>query len=237
MASFRFWLLRDLELGQSTPARLRDGALDAQLTPITEEGHQPRLHVASTAADLDGDGRDEALWAMPNAAGGCGLFTFNVDVRNAPSLVPYGTLMLDEPCQAPQLEAFDADDDGALDILLLTGGAADDHKLIALWNDGSGGFDVRTRTQLSDPRHSPVAFTTLKAITVRAASIVYASENEAFLSTARGKTRSFGAPSSLSMLDQCSAVVGADINGDGAVDLVFADNAKLNVLLGELKTP
>lgn len=72
---------------------------------------------------------------------------------------------------------------------------------------------------------------------MREASIVYATRDEAFLSSARGKGRTFNAPSSLTTLDQCSAVVSADVNGDGALDLVFAENAALSVLLGGLETP
>jgi FG-GAP-like repeat len=232
--SFKFWIIEDLELGQSTPVRLLQDAVDSSFRPVVGD----RVRVASAAADLNDDGRDEALWAMPTESGGCGLLSFDVDlVDGSPALTQYGALQLDEPCEEPQVATFDADSDGSPDILLLSSNSdGEQRKLLVLWNDGHGGFTEHP-VQLSESRHAPRAFATLPPSTVRGASIVYIAEDEALLVSAHGDGRGFGPARSLTDLEQGSGVVSADINGDSALDLVIADNGKLTVLLGELKTP
>jgi hypothetical protein len=241
IGSFRgghdFWFVQDLEQGQNTPIRLLGGALDASLVPVADQDTRGRLQLASAAVDLDHDGRDEALWAMPNEAQHCTILSFAVDASSAPTLIPRGSLELSENCQKPELATFDVDADGAPDILLLSGQrAAEDRKLSVLWNDGQGGFSAREMTQVNGARDLPEAFAAVPETTARPLSIVYVTEHAAFLTGVLGARR-FDAPHMLTTLEQGRGVAASDINGDGASDLVFADGGKLTILLAELKTP
>jgi hypothetical protein len=237
--SHEFWFVPDLDQGEKTPVRLVDGLLDPSLSPVDESDLTGRLSLAGSSADLDGDGRDEALWAMPNNAGKCTLLSFGIDVRSAPKLIPHGSLELSEGCENPELSTADVDADGAPDILLLSGQhKAKDRKLSVLWNDGAGGFALSEMTQVSGARDVPEGFATLSRTTVRPFGIVYVTEQKAFLARALTGSRGLDPPVALTpQLSQGQGVTAADINGDGAEDLVFADGSKLTVLLAELKTP
>ncbi len=234
----QLWFLSDLDSGQSTPVRLVDGTLAANLVPVTDTGRRGRLRLAGCAADLDGDGRDEGLWAIQSVDERCVLLDFDVDTRGAPALVRRGELELPAGCEDPELATFDLDGDGALDIVLLSGErAAADRELSVLWNDGSGGFSLRALTRVNDQAHQPEAFAILPRTTERARSIVYVTASAAFISGVRDGQRAFAGASEITQLNRGSGVTAADINGDGAEDLAFADGNMLRVLLAELKTP
>lgn len=246
----RFWLLTDLAEGKSTPLPLVDGKLDAMFRPEREDETGPlgalsreTLQIASCAVDLDGDQRDEAIWAIPNSDGACGIISFSVRDQG-PTLLPRQELVLDQHCATPAVVSKDVNDDGAADLLLL-GSDTDQpaqRALWVLWNDGQGSFAADRMSRISEGGEEPLAFTTLPAVTVPgegtiAESIVYVTQRGLTRKIWSAERRRFESDAHLPALTvgAGSAITAGDFNGDGAVDLALGDGNKLVVLLAELE--
>jgi hypothetical protein len=234
---YRFWFLADLADGRSTAARLADGLLDPMFKPAEGKPGNERQHLASCAADLDGDSHDEAIWVMPTQDGGCGVLRFDVELETTPSLVRPAALLLDMPCKDAQVAGFDANADGAPDLVILTGNAGDsERKLLVLWNNGEGGFAADNNSQINADADAPEAFASLPATTVRGPSLVYVTRSAAVLRSWLSAAGDFDAPQKLSSLQLGRGVASGDVNGDGAVDVACADGNKITLLLAELET-
>jgi hypothetical protein len=220
------WLLPALATSDGTPVRLETD-LDPALLPISVGDFSTGLSVAMNAADMDGDGREEAIAAMPHGDDQhCALLTFTVDTER---LTTKSSLILDQPCWRVEVSALDADADGFRDLLLLTGPReASGGDLSIFWNDGSGNFDRERRTVLTTD--APLAFAALKATPARRLSIAFVNPVGLLLTQASEQPRQFDAPSVLVGRPDCTGVVAADLNGDDAVDLAYAASGNLNIL-------
>ena len=213
--------------------------LDPRLQPIYGHGVQIGANVVAASADLDGDTRDESVWAISADDGKrCGLFLAGVATEPVPALLPRATLFIDEPCPGAQLRLVDADGDGAVDIAFLTGGPGlPNRKLMVLWNDGKGGFSSTIRAVLNNAGDSPEQFTVLPGTPMRGLGFAYVTATGAVLVSAAGTPRQFGTPLGLGALRNGSGIVAADVNGDGVLDLVLAASGDLSVLQAELFSP
>ncbi|HTV21268.1 MAG TPA: hypothetical protein VMG12_21425, partial [Polyangiaceae bacterium] len=250
----RFWLLADIAQGERLPVPV--GELDTTLEPQSSpEGKQgsmanTQLQIASCSADLDGDQRDEAIWAMPRAAGGCGISIVSLSDDDPPVVMPHGaTLPLTQPCQVPALVSFDLNSDGAQDLLLSSvrmdeAGRELAHSLWVLWNDGRGNFAAERMSRVDEDGDSPLAFTALPAVVVPnegtiAPSIVYVTERGLQRKVWVEGAQRFESDSHVPalVLTAGHALTSGDFNGDGAVDLALADGNKLMVFLAELGLP
>jgi len=220
------WLLPALATSDATPVRLQTD-LDPALLPTSITDGTVGLSLALSAADLDHDGRDEAIAAMPHGDDQhCAVLTFTVDPAR---LTTRQSLILDEPCRLVELSPLDTDADGFIDLLLLNGPSdATGGHLSVFWNDGSGNFDPARRTLLTSD--APLAFAALKATPARPLSIAFVNPAGLFLAQAAQQPRQFDAPVSLVERADCTGVVAADLNGDDAVDLAYAASGNLNVL-------
>jgi len=220
------WLLPALATSDGTPALLETD-LDPALSPISISGNTVGMSLAMSAADLDGDGREEAIAAMPHADDQhCALVTMTVDPER---LTTRGSWILDEPCWRVDLSPLDADADGFTDLLLLTGPSdASGGTLSVFWNDGSGNFDSSRRTTLTSD--APLAFAALAATPERRLSIAFVNPAGLFLTQASEQPRQFDPAVSLVERTDCTGVVAADLNGDDAVDIAYAASGNLFVL-------
>jgi len=238
-ATLEFWLLpapvmspgapgRDGQLG---PPTLLAGALPADVHPATGAGG---LTLAAAAADLDGDGRDEALLAMPGAdAEHCALLAYEVDVDR---VTLRSEVQVPEPCARTEIAAVHADDDGRLDVVWLTGRADGiDRSLAIVWNDGAGQLSADLRSVIAERAVSPQAFALLENRGQRGTSMVYATRF-GLERVAITPTRDLGEPETLAPLESCTGLTAADVDGDGAVDLVAAAGGNLHVLKAGLET-
>jgi len=234
------WSLPAITTPGSYPTRLPQ-ALDQRLNPLTfsADNTDYTADVAATSADLDGDQRDEAIFAMP-ADGGqrCGLLLIGADSAGSLASSAREPVIIDAPCQDPQVMAVDADHDGHPDLALLTGARnADDRQLYLLWNDEHGGFSS-VDSALVSAGDSPQAFTVLP-LAEGNPEFAYVTKS-ALRVVRRSSARQFAAPSDLSgesQLNGGSGITAADVNGDHVTDLVFSESGKLSVLRAQLKVP
>jgi hypothetical protein len=226
----QFWLLPALANSPGTPSRLA-GGLPPDVHPVIADGQG--LQLASISADLDGDGRDEALLAMPGQdAEHCALLAFGVEPQQ---VLEKRRLIVPEPCAQIELAAADADADGRVDVLWLAGRAdGSDRRLSIFWNDGTGGFSVDQRSIISDFAASPLAFAVLSANAVRSTRIAYATSLGLELVPITPVTRELGPVELLAPMLGSTGLTAADINGDGTVDLVAAAGGNLQVLAAGL---
>jgi hypothetical protein len=199
----------------------------------TRERNGPRLSVAGAAADLDGDGLDEALWLMPGLDGRCTLLVYSVNAKARRASSP-SQLVLDAPCGSPQLALRDLNTDGSTDLVMLIGdGVGSPRTLQILWNDG-GGFSLEDRSFVTPPIDEDVrAFSLFPNDGVTLALVT-----ESYVFTARTRTDSRvwivtqlpGGP-----FEDLRSVVVTDPNGDGYWDMVLADARGLWLSKAELR--
>jgi hypothetical protein len=243
---WRFWLVPFLEGSEPTP-QLLAGSLDPRLLP---SGVRPMQRIAAAkvfatnaVADLDRDGVDDSIWAMPADAGAhCGVETFRVAASgDALALASRGVAVFDVPCDDPQLLPVDADQDGFVDVALLTGAdGSTERRLLVLWNDGAGGLSAERSTRIETPTGAPQAFTVLTPVTALEASenrpltFAYVTIDALMLAPSLG-ARSFAPGGFHTRLQRGTAIVSGDFNGDKALDLAVADDGDLCLLNAELK--
>jgi hypothetical protein len=250
---YQFWLLPGL---QNSDGRAVDlgGHLDPRLQPLYVEGPGPDpatgmgadlgLSLLGAAADLDGDGRSEALWMMAaDDTTRCGLLIVDAPAGDGGSseIAMRDPIILDAPCQHGQLLPVDADGDGHVDVALLTGAAGQaERQLLVLWNDGTGGLDSDHVTTVLDDRGepSPGQFTVLPATASRPLGFAYVTDRGVFrVAATRRGARDFGAPEVIAEIPQGTGIVAADVNGDGVLDLAVAVAGNLRVLKAKLASP
>lgn len=234
------WSLPAITAPGSSSKRL-PGELDARLSPLTFSLGNTRYtaDVVGASADLDGDGRDEGIFAMP-ADGGrhCGLLLIGADSEGGLGSAGRAPVVIDQPCADPRITAVDADNDGYADLALLTGTAgADDRQLFVLWNDRSGRFSG-TNTALVSAGDSPQAFTVLP-LGDGQPDFAYVTKDS--LRVVHGPSEhEFPAPVALSVdvsVVGGSGITAADVDGDRVTDLVFAESGRLRVLRAGLRVP
>lgn len=229
-----FWIVPDIGVRPVPPRRL-SGKLDARLSPLAAADATPSRHVSGSAVDLDGDGRDEAVFAMSADAGmRCAVAPFSIDA-DASAALPRDLTLFDLPCPAPQLGTVDADRDGHIDIVLLTGGPTP--ALFVLWNDGAGRLTATSSTRVSDPAESPRAFTLLPATALFPLRLAYVTDDRLVLAAQAGEARRFEPPRPLATLVQGTGITSLDVDGDGVLDLAVTDGAGLHVFRAQMSMP
>jgi len=235
------WSVPSITQAGVFPVRL-PGQLDARLSPVVFglDNDTFTVDVAATSADLDGDGLDEAIFAMPADGGNhCGLLVLGRDARGSLGSAARAPVIIDEACADPQIAAVKFTKKGPPQLALLTGkSGADDRHLYLLWNDGTGQFAGQDRAQISAPEDSPQQFTVIP-LDGEYASFAYLTK-DALRVVHAPNARAFASPQTLPgevTVSNGTGIVAADVNGDHLKDLVFSESGKLRVLKAGLKAP
>jgi hypothetical protein len=204
--------------------------------PAFSNGLEASLTWTGDTADIDGDGRDEAVWVMSKVDHEhCAMVIIGLAASTG-TFAERATIDLAESCAIADVKLVDADGDGSRDIVLLTGAlGGGGRKLLVFWNQGQGRFSTSAVLHLNAENESPQAFSYLRPIPGRAASLVYVTESALVLAESTGQ-RQFRSRA-LAEVVRGSGVVAADINGDQADDLIVAASGNLFAMTAQLRAP
>lgn len=238
------WLILDVANATETPRMLKmleaPGVKTPDVAPWAREDLVRQLNSAGLAADLDQDGKDEVVWAMPTKDSRCAVLIYELD-SNQTNITLRSALEVATPCVQPELQAAPLRVAGKLDLMLRVGSpASGPRQLVLLYNDGKGNFDLDRVQWLNAPRSEDL----------RAASALEPTKGLVFVTQA-GLYRAASAPDSgkveedenpafdelskLAELDDGRAVVVTDPDGDGISDIVVSDAVGTWLLRAELR--
>ncbi len=235
------WLAPDVARGQIPPLRLK-GEVPLGLAPLLDS--HDSLAVAGVAADVDGDGRDEALWLMPlwrnddapdepealhpgapGAYATCALVIYRINyaagaLQGSAQLLQQ--LELGEPCPEPVLAAGKLRVGAGPDLVLLTGDARlGPRKPRLLFNDGTGRFSLEDSTFVAVPAERDVRGLSLfRGDDLR---IAYVTREGLYVARTKSDGRVYDAVDRLAAFRDARSVVVTDVNGDTFTDVVVAD--------------
>ena len=229
------WVVPEIAGGQTPPINLI-AQTPAGVFPrwprssISQPEPLGRISVAGVAADLDNDGRDEAIWMMPENDTGCALLFYRIDAASkSAELLQH--LSIDEPCVAPELAVGDVGE-GPLPELLLSTGQIGARGLRILWNDGVAPLSLENSTSVSVPGDADVRGFSIFPGKPR---IAYVTESAVYQVSTRTDGRVYDNVERLQKFNDARSVVVTDPNGDSFLDIVVADARGLWMLKAALQ--
>lgn len=229
---YTLWLAPNITGGNEPPRQLEFEAV-AGVQPTLPTGSSSfSLRLAALATDLDGDGFDEVVGLMPADDTNCVLVSYDIDAPHNKATVHSGPLYLGESCPTPELSAWDQDEDGRVDALvLLTGEPPSRHA--SLLSHAADGFDAATLTPIASGGNDVRGFATFPERAGKRLALV-TDVGLAFATSERIGERLTEVRQVLPFTDARSVAV-IDVNLDRLDDLVVADAEGLWLVQAELQ--
>lgn len=220
------WLVPDIGGGGEPPRRLQPDTVPSDAYAVTFNREGGQLSGTAVAADLEGDGYDEALVLMQKGLDGEGCYLLVYDIDGAASLATSKAVVtFDEPCRNPELASADLDGDGALDLLALIGDPlVGPRRLRLLFNDQNGGFSLEDSTVLSVEQHDIRSFSVFNTLPMR---LAFVTDDALYVARSESRSRTFDRLARVQAFNDASSVVVTDPSGNGIEDLAVADAAGL----------
>jgi hypothetical protein len=218
------WLVPDIGGGGQPPRLLTPDTVPADAYPLTINAEGGELSGVALAADLEGDGFDEALVLMQKglAGEGCYLLIYDIDGA-ANTATSKGVVTFDESCRRPELSRADLDGDGALDLLALVGDPlAGPRQLRLLFNDGHGGFSLESSTLIGVDQHDIRGFSVFNTPPTR---IAFVTDDALYVARNKLHNHTFDRLAHVQDFNDASSVVVTDPSGNGIEDIAVADAA------------
>lgn len=233
VAAWTQWLIPSFGSSKLLPRELKNpDRLPGNVWSAAAGESVPKVRLAGVAADLEGDGFDEALWLMPSseADSSCVLLIYEIDGDSGSTNLGR-QLDLREACPEPVLSALDLNQDGSIDLALRLG-EAPHRRLAMLWNDGRGQFSLVDRTYLEVEGEDIRSFTYLPPPGIELALVT---RDHLYFAKTREDMRQFEVIEPGERLREGRAVVAADLNGDSITELLVADATGLSLWKAKLK--
>ena len=231
--AWSMWLVPDIGGGGEPPRRLTPDAVPEDAYPLTINTEGGQLSAAALAADLEGDGFDEALMLMqrglkglPGFTGptGCYLLVYDIDGA-ASTATSKAVVTFDEPCRSPELSSANLDGDGFLDLLVLIGDPlVGPRRLRVLFNDENGRFSLENSTELAIDQHDIRGFSVFDKSPKR---LAFVTDDALYVAKSRKHDRTFESVTRVHDFNDASSVVVTDPSGNRIEDLAVADAAGL----------
>ncbi len=212
-----------------TGARLEQPGIADPITTYGIESHS-RVVAVGRAADLNGDGIDEAVILAPSPDGDTPMLG-TLSVKGGKVVATAGRAIAGLPkgqIGRLDLALADVDGDGKIDAIVgahsFTGTA-----FVIAWGDGAGGFDVSATTPIVLPAGATRlrSFAPIQLDTDAASELVVAAAEATYSVQATGRTLHLQ-----KLLGGGDAVTAGDFNGDGLPDLALSREHRVGVYLG-----
>jgi len=229
------WLVPDIGGGGEPPRRLTPDTLPSDAFPLTINTEGGELSATALAADLEGDGFDEALMLMQKGkepAVGCYLLVYDIDGA-ASTATSKAVVSFAEPCRNPELASADLDGDGALDLLALIGDQrVGPRRLHLLFNDKHGGFSLGNSSVLGVEQHDVRGFSVFDTPPMR---IAFVTDDALYVARNELHERTFERLARVHDFNDATSVVVTDPSGNRIEDLVVADAAGVWLVGAQLR--
>lgn len=233
---WKLWLAPDIDRGEVPPLRL-ETPVPAGVYPyfpppppdLEADGISRALAASGVAADIDGDGRDEALWLMPEGADACALLIYGIE-REKATLLQH--LRLEGVCPSPELAVGELGGSEHPEIVTLVGDPRlGPRRLQVFWND-AGNFSLENSTWVASPEgHDVRAF----SIFPDRWRLAYVTDDAAYQVQTRTDGRVFDDYEQLARFQDARSIAVSDPNGDTLPDIAVGDGRGLWLMKAALK--
>jgi hypothetical protein len=244
-STFRLWLAKatSTPMASVTPqlaSPVKGPTLRSDAAPFV--GTETAFGISALLAqgDVNGDGVPEVVMLLPRSALGDGADSQLLIAKARSDATAFDVsdpIALGVHASTDgQLAVVDVDDDGALDVVALTGpeGA---FTLVVYWNDGKGGFSPQRSTAIATSGDLPTGFALVRVALNEPRAIAYTTLKSVVLAHINPKDRT-ARPERLDVtMKGATGIVAADIDGNGVEDLAVADSNNIVILRAQPVLP
>ncbi|MGZ3448512.1 MAG: FG-GAP repeat domain-containing protein [Polyangiales bacterium] len=232
LAETRMWVAVGQGDGALAPPQM--GKKLDTIQTVSKEADAQAIVSVIRAADLDHDGKDEAILFAPTAGKPTGtlLVAKGTPAKKGPELAPIFQTELPSawlPSIGSDLRIADVDGDGKLDAVVLSIGRRDKGQLMVYFGDGKGAFEgAPSIVDVPDV----MGIVRGVAIVPGSSTIVAVTEKSVLSITRDGRKLT---AKKLEGFAGGNTIASGDVSGDGLPDLVIGDGRRVQIHTGVAK--